>query len=39
LSNRNRELFYLVLVGVLTAIGFAAVYIAGKSQISAGSLT
>jgi cell division protein FtsW (lipid II flippase) len=39
LSNRNRELFYLVLVGILTAIGFAAVYIAGKSQISTGSLT
>src|SRR5205823_8818920 len=39
LSNRNRELFYLVVVGVLTGVGFAAVYIAGKSQISTGSLT
>jgi cell division protein FtsW (lipid II flippase) len=28
-----------VVVGILTAIGFAAVYIAGKSQISTGSLT
>ena len=39
LSNRNRELFYLVVVGLLTAIGFAAVYIADKSRISGASLT
>ena len=39
LSNRNRELFYLVIVGVLTGIGFAAVYIADKSRISGASLT
>jgi cell division protein FtsW (lipid II flippase) len=39
LSNRNRELVYLVVVGILTAIGFAAVYIADKSRISSASLT
>jgi cell division protein FtsW (lipid II flippase) len=35
---RNRELVALLTVGVLTAIGFATVYIALKSQISGGSL-
>jgi cell division protein FtsW (lipid II flippase) len=35
---RNRELVALMTVGVLTAIGFATVYIALKSQISNGSL-
>jgi cell division protein FtsW (lipid II flippase) len=35
---RNRELAALLTVGVLTAIGFATVYIALKSQISSGSL-
>jgi cell division protein FtsW (lipid II flippase) len=35
---RNRELAALLTVGVLTAIGFATVYIALKSQISNGSL-
>jgi cell division protein FtsW (lipid II flippase) len=35
---RNRELMALMTVGVLTAIGFATVYIALKSQISGGSL-
>jgi cell division protein FtsW (lipid II flippase) len=39
LSNRNRELLYLIVVGILTAIGFAAVYIADKSRISTASLT
>jgi cell division protein FtsW (lipid II flippase) len=39
LSLRNRELAYLILVGVLTAVGFASVYIARKSNISAASLT
>ncbi|MFL5910113.1 MAG: FtsW/RodA/SpoVE family cell cycle protein [Gaiellaceae bacterium] len=39
LSLRNRELAYLILVGVLTAIGFASVYIARKSNVSAASLT
>jgi cell division protein FtsW (lipid II flippase) len=38
LSYRNRELLTLVAVGVLTAIGFASVYISLKSQISTGSL-
>jgi cell division protein FtsW (lipid II flippase) len=35
---RNRELAALLTVGALTAIGFATVYIALKSQISGGSL-
>jgi cell division protein FtsW (lipid II flippase) len=35
---RNRELAALLTVGVLTAIGFATVYIALESQISGGSL-
>jgi cell division protein FtsW (lipid II flippase) len=35
---RNRELAALTTVGLLTAIGFATVYIALKSQISTGSL-
>ena len=39
LSLRNRELFYLVVVGVLTGIGFASVYIASKSEVSGTSLT
>jgi hypothetical protein len=39
LSYRNRELAYLVVVGLLTGIGFAAVYIAGSSEISGASLT
>ena len=34
LSLRNRELLNLLAVGVLTAIGFAAVYIARQSIIS-----
>jgi cell division protein FtsW (lipid II flippase) len=38
LSLRNRELVALLIVGVLTAIGFASVYIALKSQVSTGSL-
>jgi cell division protein FtsW (lipid II flippase) len=37
-SLRNRELAALLTVGLLTAIGFATVYIALKSQISGGSL-
>jgi cell division protein FtsW (lipid II flippase) len=37
-SYRNRELMSLVVVGALTAIGFASVYISLKSQISTGSL-
>jgi cell division protein FtsW (lipid II flippase) len=35
---RNRELAALMTVGLLTAIGFATVYIALESQISGGSL-
>ncbi|MGZ4334568.1 MAG: FtsW/RodA/SpoVE family cell cycle protein, partial [Gaiellaceae bacterium] len=39
LSYRNRELAYLIVVGIITAVGFASVYISRKSQISAASLT
>ncbi|HET8529062.1 MAG TPA: FtsW/RodA/SpoVE family cell cycle protein [Gaiellaceae bacterium] len=39
MSLRNRELFYLVVVGILTGVGFASVYIASKSQVSGASLT
>jgi len=38
LSYRNRELLYLAVVGVLTGIGFASVYIARQSLVSWGSL-
>ena len=38
MTLRNRELAALLTVGVLTAIGFATVYIALESQISGGSL-
>jgi cell division protein FtsW (lipid II flippase) len=38
MTLRNRELAALLTVGVLTAIGFATVYIALKAQISGGSL-
>ena len=38
LTNRNRELFYLAIVGVLTGIGFASVYIARQAVVSWGSL-
>ena len=38
MTLRNRELVALMAVGLLTAIGFATVYIALKSQISNGSL-
>jgi len=38
LTSRNRELFYLSVVGVLTGIGFASVYIARQSLVSWGSL-
>ena len=39
LSYRNRELLTLVVVGGLTAIGFASVYVSLQAQISSGSLT
>ncbi|HEV2590570.1 MAG TPA: FtsW/RodA/SpoVE family cell cycle protein [Gaiellaceae bacterium] len=37
-SARNRELFYLCIVGLLTGLGFASVYIAQRAQVSWGSL-
>jgi cell division protein FtsW (lipid II flippase) len=37
-TPRNRELFYLLVVGVITGIGFASVYIARQSLVSWGSL-
>jgi cell division protein FtsW (lipid II flippase) len=39
MSARNRELANLVVVGVLTCLGFASVYIARQSVISAGSVS
>jgi cell division protein FtsW (lipid II flippase) len=36
---RNRELANLLVVGLITGLGFASVYIAGRDQISAGSLS
>jgi cell division protein FtsW (lipid II flippase) len=39
LSLRNRELLNLTVVGALTAIGFASVYIARQSVVSAASLS
>jgi cell division protein FtsW (lipid II flippase) len=38
LTYRSRELLYLLVVGVLTGVGFASVYIARQSQVSWGSL-
>ncbi|HKD95428.1 MAG TPA: hypothetical protein VKB43_12040, partial [Gaiellaceae bacterium] len=38
MTLRNRELVALMTVGLLTAIGFATVYIALSSKISTGSL-
>jgi cell division protein FtsW (lipid II flippase) len=38
-SYRNRELLNLTLVGVLTAIGFASVYIARQEVVSTSSLS
>ena len=39
MTLRNRELVNLLMVGLLTAAGFAAVYIARQDVISAGSLS
>ncbi len=39
LGYRSRELVYLAVVGVLTGLGFASVYIARSSQVSWGSLS
>jgi cell division protein FtsW (lipid II flippase) len=36
---RNRELLNLIVVGMLTAIGFASVYIARQAVVSTGSLS
>ena len=39
MSLRNRELANLIVVGVLTALGFASVYIARQAVISTASLS
>src|SRR5262249_27679146 len=39
LSFRTRELVFLIAVGVLTAVGFASVYIARQDVVSTASLT
>jgi cell division protein FtsW (lipid II flippase) len=39
LSPRNRELAFLIVVGALTAVGFASVYIARQDVVSTASLT
>ena len=39
LGYRNRELAYLSVVGILTGLGFASVYIARQSEVNWGSLT
>ncbi len=39
MSARNRELANLIVVGVLTALGFASVYIARQEVVSAASLS
>jgi cell division protein FtsW (lipid II flippase) len=39
LTFRNRELMFLIVVGMLTAVGFASVYIARQDVVSTASLT
>jgi cell division protein FtsW (lipid II flippase) len=39
MTARNRELVNLIAVGILTALGFASVYIARQDVISAGSVS
>jgi cell division protein FtsW (lipid II flippase) len=39
MTERNRELGYLIAVGALTGLGFASVYIARQAVVSWGSLT
>jgi cell division protein FtsW (lipid II flippase) len=39
MTERNRELAYLLVVGILTGVGFASVYIARQSVVSWGSLS
>jgi cell division protein FtsW (lipid II flippase) len=39
MSERNRELANLIVVAVLTGLGFASVYIARQAEVSSGSLS
>jgi cell division protein FtsW (lipid II flippase) len=39
IGYRNRELLYLSVVGILTGLGFASVYIARQAEVNWGSLT
>ena len=39
MTERNRELLNLVVVGMLTALGFASVYIARQEVVSTASLS
>jgi cell division protein FtsW (lipid II flippase) len=39
MTARNRELANLIVVGLITGIGFASVYIARQEEVSAGSLS
>jgi cell division protein FtsW (lipid II flippase) len=39
MTARNRELANLIVVGLITGIGFASVYIARQEQVSTGSLS
>ena len=39
MSERNHELMNLFVVGMLTALGFASVYISRQSEVSTGSLS
>ena len=39
MSERNRELMNLIVVGMLTGLGFASVYIARQSEVSTASLS
>ena len=39
MSERNRELLNLIVVGMLTGLGFASVYIARQSEVSTASLS
>jgi cell division protein FtsW (lipid II flippase) len=39
MTARNRELLNLIVVGVITGIGFASVYIAQQAEVSSGSLS
>ena len=39
MSARNRELVNLIVVGILTALGFASVYIARQEVVSTASLS